>query len=128
MIIVVDAKERENEGDFFCAAETITPEQVHFMMRYGMGELCVPILAETAEQLSLHPIVDTERNSAPNRTAFLTPMDHRDAGSGVSAANRALTIKSMADPASAARDFVRPGHIHPLLAKEGGVLRRAGHT
>lgn len=127
-IIVVDAEERENEGDFICAAESITPEQVHFMLRYGMGELCVPLLADTAERLALSPIVDSERNSAPNRTAFLTPIDHRRAGSGVSPDNRALTIAAMANPASVAVDFVRPGHIHPLLAKEGGVLRRAGHT
>lgn len=128
MVIVVDAEERENEGDFVCAAESITPEQVHFMLRHGMGELCVSLLAETAERLGLAPIVDSERNSSPNRTAFLTPIDHRDAGSGVSPENRALTISAMANPASVALDFVRPGHIHPLLAKDGGVLRRAGHT
>lgn len=128
MIIVVDAEERENEGDFVCAAETITPEQVHFMLRHGLGELCVSLLSETAERLLLAPIVDSERNSSPNRTAFLTPIDHRDAGSGVSPENRALTISAMANPASASSDFVRPGHVHPLLAKDGGVLRRAGHT
>jgi len=128
MIIVVDAEERENEGDFVCAAESITPEQVLFMLRFGMGELCVSMLAETAERLSLSPIVDSDRNSAPNRTAFLTPIDHRQAGSGVSPQNRALTIAAMADVTQTAGDFVRPGHVHPLLAKDGGVLRRAGHT
>lgn len=128
MIIVVDAEERENEGDFVCAAETITPEQVHFMLRHGLGELCVSLLAETAERLGLVPIVDSDRNSSPNRTAFLTPIDHRDAGSGVSPGNRALTISTMANPHAATIDFVRPGHVHPLLAKDGGVLRRAGHT
>jgi 3,4-dihydroxy 2-butanone 4-phosphate synthase/GTP cyclohydrolase II len=86
------------------------------------------LLQETADRLALHPIIDSERNNAPNRTAFLTPVDHRLGGSGVSAENRALTIRSLADPTSAARDFVRPGHISPLLAKDGGVLRRAGHT
>jgi 3,4-dihydroxy 2-butanone 4-phosphate synthase/GTP cyclohydrolase II len=128
MIIVVDSEERENEGDFICPAETITPEQVHFMLRHGMGELCVSIRSDTAERLGLAPIVDSDRNSSPNRTAFLTPIDHRDAGSGVSPENRALTIGAIANPASVAADFVRPGHIHPLLAKDGGVLRRAGHT
>lgn len=128
MIIVVDAEERENEGDFVCAAETITPEQVHFMLRHGLGELCVSLFAETADRLGLSPIVDSDRNSSPNRTAFLTPIDHRDAGSGVSPGNRALTISTMANPHALSTDFVRPGHVHPLLAKEGGVLRRAGHT
>src|SRR5687768_515570 len=97
MIIVVDAEERENEGDFVCPAESITPEQVHFMLRHGMGELCVSLLADAAERLGLSPIVDSDRNSAPNRTAFLTPIDHRRAGSGVSPQNRALTIAAMAD-------------------------------
>lgn len=127
-VIVVDAEERENEGDFVCAAEKITPETVHFMLRHGMGELCVSLLQDVADRLGLTPIVDSERNTSPNRTAFLTPVDHRDSGSGVSAENRAKTILAMSDPTSTARDFLRPGHIHPLLAKEGGVLRRAGHT
>jgi 3,4-dihydroxy 2-butanone 4-phosphate synthase / GTP cyclohydrolase II len=128
MVIVVDAEERENEGDFLCAAETITPEMVNFMLRHGAGVLCVPLLEEAARRLGLDPIVDNERNTAPNRTAFLTPVDHRNSGTGVSAAARAMTIAAMADPTSTAEDFVRPGHIYPLLAKEGGVLRRAGHT
>src|SRR5262249_28776129 len=122
MIIVVDAEERENEGDFICAAEDVTPEMAHFMLRHGAGVLCVPVLQETADRLGLAPIVDAERNSAPNRTAFLTPVDHRDGGSGVSSENRALTITALANPHSVARDFVRPGHISVLLAKEGGVL------
>src|SRR5689334_21339163 len=114
MIIVVDAEERENEGDCVCAAETIMPEQVHFMLRHGLGELCVSLFAETADRLGLSPIVDSDRNSSPNRTAFLTPIDHRDAGSGVSPGNRALTISTMANPHALAGDFVRPGHVHPL--------------
>ena len=128
LVIVVDAKERENEGDFICAAETITPEQVSFMLRYGAGLLCVPILQETSDRLGLTPIVDDQRNTAPNHTLFMTPVDHRDAGSGVSTDNRTRTILAMSDPNSRASDFVRPGHINPLLAKDGGVLRRAGHT
>jgi 3,4-dihydroxy 2-butanone 4-phosphate synthase/GTP cyclohydrolase II len=127
-VIVVDAAERENEGDFVCAAEKITPETAHFMLRHGLGEICVSLLHDTAERLGLSPIVDSERNTSPNRTAFLTPVDHRDSGTGVSPEARAKTILAMSQPTSAARDFVRPGHIHPLLAKDGGVLRRAGHT
>jgi 3,4-dihydroxy 2-butanone 4-phosphate synthase / GTP cyclohydrolase II len=128
LIIVVDAEERENEGDFVCAAETITPEQVSFMLRHGAGVLCVPLLQEAADRMGLSPIVDSHRNNAPNQTHFLTPVDHRDAGSGVSTENRARTIRAMSDASSQASDFVRPGHINPLLAKDGGVLRRTGHT
>lgn len=128
LVIVVDAEERENEGDFICAAETITPEQVSFMLRHGAGLLCVPVLQETADRLGLTPVVDDQRNTAPNGTRFMMQVDHRDAGSGVSTDNRAKTILAMSDPTSKASDFVRPGHVHPLLAKDGGVLRRAGHT
>ena len=128
LVIVVDAEEREDEGDFVCAAESVTPEMVSFMLRHGAGVLCVPILQETADRLGLSPIVDTHRNTAPNQTHFLTPVDHRDAGSGVSTVNRAKTIVAMSDPVAKASDFVRPGHLNPLLANEGGVLRRAGHT
>jgi len=128
LVIVVDAEQRENEGDFVCAAETITPEQVSFMLRHGGGVLCVPVLQETADRLGLSPIVDNLRKTAPHQTMFLTPVDHRDAGSGVSTDNRTKTILAMSDPTSKASDFVRPGHLNPLLAKDGGVLRRAGHT
>lgn len=128
LVIVIDAKERENEGDFICAAETITPELVAFMLRYGSGTLCVSLLQETADRLGLTPIVESQRNTAPNQTSFLTPIDHRDAGSGVSAINRAKTIATLSDQSAKASDFVRPGHLYPLLAKDGGVLRRAGHT
>lgn len=128
LVIVVDAEERENEGDFICAAELVTPELVDFMLRRGAGVLCAPMLSETADRLGLNPIVDTLRNTAPNQTHFLTPIDHRDAGSGVSASNRTKTLRELSQPGSRASDFVRPGHINPLLAKDGGVLRRAGHT
>lgn len=128
MVIVIDAEERENEGDFICAAETVTPDQINFMLRRGAGQLCVPLLQETADRLGLSPVVDSHRNTAPNQTSFLTQVDHRTAGSGVSAENRAKTIQAISDPASKANDFVRPGHISALLAKDGGVLRRAGHT
>ncbi len=128
MLIVVDAQDRENEGDFVCPAETITPEQVDFMLRHGRGVLCVPVVSEVAERLRLKPIVNDEGNTSPTRTPFLTPIDHREAGTGVSPQNRAKTIRAMADPKAKAEEFVRPGHIWPLLAKDGGVLRRAGHT
>ncbi len=128
LVIVVDDEGRENEGDFVCSAETITPEQVNFMIRHGAGVLCVPMLQETADRLRLLPIVDSLRNTAPHQTHFLTPIDHRDSGSGVSTENRAKTILAISCGDSVASDFVRPGHINPLLAKDGGVLRRTGHT
>ena len=128
LVIVLDPSDRENEGDFVGSAETITSDQVDFMLRYGRGVMCVPMTREVADRLRLTHIVDAETNSSPNRTPFLTPVDHLDAGTGVSAANRACTVKALADPNTQASDFIRPGHIWPLLAKDGGVLRRAGHT
>jgi len=126
MVIVVDAQERENEGDLVCAAESITPEIVNFMLRNAAGVLCAPMTKETADRLHLHPLV--ERNTSPNQTPFLIPVDHRDSGTGVSSENRARTLRALSEPDARAEDFLRPGHINPLLAKEGGVLRRAGHT
>lgn len=128
VVIVVDAQDRENEGDFICSAELITPETVDFMLRLGRGMLCVPLIQEIAERLQLSPAVNDERNTAPERTHFLTQIDHCQAGTGVSPENRACTIRALSDPHSRAEEFVRPGHISPLLAKDGGVLRRAGHT
>jgi 3,4-dihydroxy 2-butanone 4-phosphate synthase/GTP cyclohydrolase II len=128
LVIVVDALDRENEGDFICAAESITPEIVDFMLRVGGGVLCVPLTLDTAERLRLSPAVASDRNTAPQQTQFLVQIDHRESGTGVSPDNRAKTIRAMADPRSMPGDFVQPGHVSPLLAKEGGVLRRAGHT
>lgn len=128
IIIVVDDEDRENEGDFVCAAETITPEQVDFMLRIGRGTLCVPMAGEETSRLKLRPVVDESNNTAPNKTAFLRAVDHVSAGTGVSATNRARTIRALADPASGPDDFLQPGHVNPLLAMDGGVLRRAGHT
>jgi 3,4-dihydroxy 2-butanone 4-phosphate synthase/GTP cyclohydrolase II len=125
VIIVVDAEDRENEGDFICAAEKATPEVVNFIMN-GRGEFCVPVLPDVCQRLDLHAIVDT--NNAPLQTGFMTPIDHRSCRTGITAEERSLTVRTMADGSSKATDFVRPGHVHPLLAKEGGVLRRAGHT
>ncbi len=128
MVIVLDARERENEGDLICAAESITPEMVDFMLREGAGLMCTPLTREAADRLRLMPIVDSESNNSPHQTPFLVQVDHRESGTGVSAESRARTIRALADPQSFAEDFVRPGHLFPLLAKEGGVLRRAGHT
>ncbi len=128
MVIVLDADDRENEGDLICAAETITSEQVAFMLRYGGGVLCVPIDGETADRLHLSPLVEEGANSTANRTHFLTPVDHVSAGTGVSADNRSKTILALADPNAKHTEFVKPGHVDILLAKDGGTLRRAGHT
>ncbi len=125
-VIVVDAEDRENEGDFICAAEKVTPELVNFMITAGRGQLCMPILPDVADRLKLSPMVD--QNTAPLGTSFTVPVDHRDARTGITAQERALTIKTIVDPESKSSDFVRPGHLFPLIAKEGGVLRRAGHT
>jgi 3,4-dihydroxy 2-butanone 4-phosphate synthase/GTP cyclohydrolase II len=126
MVIVVDAEDRENEGDFVCAAEKATPDIVNFMLRHGRGQVCMPILPDVALRLELPQMVQT--NSTPLGTAFTVPVDHRTARTGITAGERADTIAAIMDPASTPSDFVRPGHLFPLLAKEGGVLRRAGHT
>lgn len=128
LIIVIDSADRENEGDFITAAESITPEIVDFMLKRGRGMLCMPVSEEIATKLRLSPLMSDDANTAPMRTPFLMPIDHRDAGTGISTENRALTIRQVANTAAISEDFVRPGHIHPLLAKPGGVLRRAGHT
>jgi len=126
VVIVVDAEDRENEGDFIGAAEKITPEIVNFMITQGRGQLCMPVLPDVCERLQLSPMV--EGNTAPLGTNFTVPIDHRSCRTGITAQERACTIQAIIDPASRPVDFVRPGHLFPLLAKEGGVLRRAGHT
>ncbi len=128
LVIVLDAQERENEGDLIASAELMTPETVDFMLRQGAGVLCAPLTAEYAQRLQLTPIVDPEANTSPHQTPFLIPVDHRDAGTGVSALSRTATLRGLANPQAKSADFVRPGHINPLLARDGGVLRRAGHT
>ena len=125
VIIVVDAEDRENEGDFICSAEKATPAAINFILS-GRGEFCVPMLPDACRRLQLSPIVDT--NTAPLQTSFLTPIDHRSAKTGITVDERCRTVRELANPDSVVGDFVRPGHVHPLLAKEGGVLRRAGHT
>ncbi|MFM7042994.1 MAG: 3,4-dihydroxy-2-butanone-4-phosphate synthase [Planctomycetaceae bacterium] len=126
IVIVVDAEDRENEGDFVCAADKASTEIVNFMIRHGRGQVRMPILPDVARQLDLPMMVDA--NSTPLGTAFTVPVDHRSARTGITAAERATAIAAILDPRSAATDFVRPGHLFPLVAKEGGVLRRAGHT
>lgn len=125
VVIVVDDEDRENEGDFVCGAELITPELVNFMLA-GHGQLCCSILPSVAERLDLRPLVD--QNTSPLSTAFLTPVDFTGCKTGITAAERSETIRRLARAESRTNDFVRPGHVYPLLAKEGGVLRRAGHT
>jgi 3,4-dihydroxy 2-butanone 4-phosphate synthase / GTP cyclohydrolase II len=126
IIIVVDDEDRENEGDFVAAADRVTPEMVEFMITHGRGQLCMPILPEAATRLELGPMVD--RNTAPHQTPFTVPVDHRSCRTGISAEERARTVRSIIDPNTRPADLVRPGHMFPLVAKEGGVLRRAGHT
>ena len=126
VIIVMDAEDRENEGDFICAAEKVTPEIVNFMITHGRGQLCAPVLPEVCQRLDLPPVV--QDNTAPLGTAFTVPVDHRTCRTGITAQERANTIREIVNPDSKPSDFVRPGHLYPLVAKEGGVLRRAGHT
>ena len=126
IVIVMDAEDRENEGDFVCAAEKVTPELVNFMITHGRGLLCMPVLPEVCERLDLPPMVDD--NTAPLGTSFTVPVDHRSTKTGITAQERAATIRAIVEPTSKRSDFVRPGHLYPLVAKEGGVLRRAGHT
>lgn len=128
VIIVVDDEDRENEGDFVCAAESITPEIVNFMATHGRGLICTPIPEEKADDLDLQLMV--RKNTALHETAFTVSIDLDGNGvtTGISATDRALTIKRLADKDCVATDFARPGHIFPLRSKQGGVLRRTGHT
>lgn len=126
IVIVMDAEDRENEGDFICAAEKVTPEIVNFMIAHGRGQLCMPVLPDVCQRLNLTPMVP--ENTAPLGTNFTVPVDHRSCRTGITAQERATTIRAILDPNSRPSDFVRPGHLFPLMAKEGGVLRRAGHT
>jgi 3,4-dihydroxy 2-butanone 4-phosphate synthase/GTP cyclohydrolase II len=126
VVIVADDEDRENEGDFVCAADKVSPEIVNFMIRHGRGQVCMPILPDVAKRLDLPMMVET--NSTPLGTAFTVPVDHVTARTGITAAERSTTITAILSPTSTPGDFVRPGHLFPLVAKEGGVLRRAGHT
>ena len=126
-VIVVDDEDRENEGDFIIAAEKITPEKVNFMLRHGRGVLCCPITEQRCAELDLmHQVAN---NTSMLGTPFTVTVDKLEGcTTGVSAADRAATIRALADPPSKPETFGRPGHINPLYAKAGGVLQRAGHT
>lgn len=128
VIIVVDDEDRENEGDFLCAAECITPEIINFMSKEGRGLICAPVIEERCDELDLHPMVG--KNTATHETAFTVSVDLLGHGctTGISASDRARTIKALVDPSIKSDDLGRPGHIFPLKAKKEGVLRRAGHT
>ena len=128
VIIVVDDEDRENEGDFVCAAEMITPQIINFMAREGRGLICTPILETRADELELPLMVQS--NTAMHETAFTVSIDLIGGGctTGISANDRALTTKALTNPHTRPQDLARPGHIFPLRAKRGGVLRRTGHT
>lgn len=127
IVIVVDDEDRENEGDFIIAAEKITPDTVNFMLKNGRGVLCAPITLSRCKELQLEPQVSS--NTSLLGTPFTVTVDKVEGCStGVSTADRAATIKALADPASKPETFARPGHINPLYAQDNGVLRRAGHT
>lgn len=128
VIIVVDDENRENEGDFVAAAELITPETINFMATHGKGLICAPLTEGKCKDLGLHKMVS--HNTDPLETAFTVSVDLRGNGvtTGISASDRAKTVLALTDPTTKPHDLARPGHIFPLIAKEGGVLRRTGHT
>lgn len=128
VIVVVDDEDRENEGDFICAAENVTPEIINFMATYGRGLICTPIEEKRADELELFPMVSA--NTALHETAFTVSIDLVGQGcsTGISAYDRATGIKWLINDDAKATDYARPGHIFPLRAKTGGVLRRTGHT
>lgn len=124
--LVMDDKERENEGDLICSAEAATTENVNFMASYAKGLICMPMSAEIAEKLMLAPMV--EHNTDNHETAFTVSIDHKDTTTGISAEERGFTARMCVDENSKPLDFRRPGHMFPLIAKAGGVLERNGHT
>ncbi|HVO74316.1 MAG TPA: bifunctional 3,4-dihydroxy-2-butanone-4-phosphate synthase/GTP cyclohydrolase II [Ignavibacteriaceae bacterium] len=127
MVVIVDDEDRENEGDLVCAAEYVTPDIVNFMVTHGKGMVCVALTGKRLDELGLPLMVDS--NSALHGTRFTVTVDAKEGTTtGISAADRALTIKKLIDKSSTEKDFARPGHIFPLRAFDEGVLRRAGHT
>jgi len=126
LIVVVDDEDRENEGDLLMAAEKVTPAAINFMATHGRGMICVPLQEERARALELRRMVSDSNEK--RQTAFLVTVDHKDSTTGISAFERARTVQALADPLSGASDFVRPGHVFPLMARAGGVLERTGHT
>ena len=128
IIIVVDDEDRENEGDFLAAAEKVTPEMINFMATHGRGLICAPLTESRCKELGLHVMITN--NTDPMETAFTVSVDLRGNGvtTGISAADRAKTILALVNSETKPHDLARPGHIFPLIAKQGGVLRRTGHT
>lgn len=126
IVVVIDDEDRENEGDLIIAAEKVTPEAINFMAKYGRGLICMPIIEERLKELDIYPMV--EENTDSHKTAFTVSIDAKETTTGISAYERAATIKKVLDPKSRPEDFNRPGHIFPLEAKKGGVLKRIGHT
>ncbi|MBS1531558.1 MAG: 3,4-dihydroxy-2-butanone-4-phosphate synthase, partial [Bacteroidetes bacterium] len=126
-IIVVDDEDRENEGDFVTAAHNATPETINFMIRHGRGLVCAPITPQRAKELELEPMVS--QNTTSHETNFTVSVDLLEGcTTGISASDRSRTVLSLINPSTLPADLGRPGHIFPLIAKDGGVLRRAGHT
>ncbi len=128
IIIVVDDENRENEGDFICAADLVTPELINYMAKHARGLICTPITEKRSRKLNLYPMVSN--NTDPMDTAFTVSVDLKGGGvtSGISASDRSKTIKAIVNKSTKPDDLARPGHIFPLIAKDGGVLRRTGHT
>ena len=124
IILVTDDPDRENEGDFICAGEFATPENINFMAVHGRGLICMPMSGELCDRLGLAPMV--AKNTDNHETAFTVSIDHVDTTTGISAAERALTARKCVDPDAKPQDFRRPGHMFPLRAKAGGVLVRNG--
>ncbi len=126
LIIVTDDESRENEGDFICAAEFATPENINFMAKHGRGLICMPLSSEIAEKMSLFPM--TENNTDNHETAFTISVDSVETSTGISAFDRSLTAKKLAAENAKPEDFRRPGHMFPLVAVDGGLKKRQGHT
>ena len=128
IIIVIDDEDRENEGDFVTAAEIITPDKVNFMAKYGRGLICAPLIESRCEELGLELMVG--KNTVLHETPFTVSVDLIGGGctTGISTHDRAKTVQALIDPNIKPEDFGKPGHIFPLKARAGGVLRRAGHT
>jgi 3,4-dihydroxy 2-butanone 4-phosphate synthase/GTP cyclohydrolase II len=126
IVIVVDDEDRENEGDFVMAAEKVTPEAINFMATHGRGLICAPISSKRAKELQLELMIKS--NDALHGTAFTVSVDSINAGTGISAQDRAKTIEALINPSTRIEELLRPGHIFPLIAKDGGVLIRNGHT
>jgi 3,4-dihydroxy 2-butanone 4-phosphate synthase/GTP cyclohydrolase II len=125
VVIVVDSEDRENEGDFVAAADRVSPEMIHFLISHGRGQVCMPITAATAQRLEFIPMATGTDKEMPN---FTVPVDYARCKTGISPVERCATIQAIMDEETSPADFHRPGHMFPLIAREGGVLVRQGHT